>query len=174
MKKRNIYLAALCLLLVLSASMESSLAYFTTNAAAQGGYSLELGKTTIHEDPVVDWTKRITVTNTSGEAALPVYIRIKAFAGSKYTLLYSDSEGKWSPGAEGYYYYRDIVGGGESTDVLNIKIEGVPRSEEITEAESFNVAVIYESTPVLYDAAGVPYADWNVKLNSGNVEGGAE
>ena len=33
---------------------------------------------------------------------------------------------------------------------------------------TFNVVVIYESTPVLYREDGTPYADWNAVLDSGS------
>ena len=40
--------------------------------------------------------------------------------------------------------------------------------------DSFHVAVIYESTPVRYNADGTPYADWDEVLNSVTMEGGVE
>lgn len=101
----------------------------------------------------------------------PVYIRVKAFCGSEYSLVFSDESGKWTPGEDGYYYYSDIVNGGGTTDELLVKIENVP--EDVTDADSFNVVVVYESTPVLYREDGTPYADWNSKVNTGTVEGGA-
>ena len=88
-------------------------------------------------------------------------------------LVYSDAAGKWTPGADGYYYYSDIVKGGESAGVLDIGIS-FPEKTEITEETRFDVVVIYESTPVLYQADGSAYADWSITLDSGNAEGGAQ
>ena len=169
MKKRGAFLAAVTLSLVLSASLGSAGAYFTTHVTARGGYPLELGnETTVHEE-FDSWTKHVTVTNR--EDSQPVYVRVRAFAGSEYTLQYSDAAGKWTPGEDGYYYYSDIVNGGESTGELHILIGNIPQGSQ--EAVSFNVAVVYESTPVLYDENGSPYADWSVTLDSGEAEGGA-
>lgn len=167
MKKKTTYLAALSLVLVLSASVSSAWAYFTTNASARGGYRLRLGNVTEITEEFDSWTKHVTVTNDA--ASGPVYIRVRAFAGSEYALIY-DGAG-WTPGTDGYYYYDEIVAPGEGTGVLDIRITGVP--EGITEAEEFNVAVVYESTPVQYDENGDPYADWNITLDTGDVEGGA-
>lgn len=170
MKKQTVYLAALALVLVLSASLSSVMAYFTTNVEAEGSYRLELGNETNIDEGFDSWTKHMTISNTSDSQ--PVYVRVRAFAGSEYTLSYLDANGKWTPGGDGYYYYSDILNAGEAADVLDIKIGNVP--EELTEPEGFNVAVIYESTPVQYDENGNPYADWSIKLDSGDVEGGAD
>ena len=169
MKKKTTYLAALTLTLVLSASMGSALAYFTTNASARGGYQLRLGNhTTIIEEQPTDWTKHVTVANSAESG--PVYVRVRAFSGSQYPLTYL-GEG-WTPGTDGYYYYDEIVQPGDSTGNLDIHIGGVP--EDVDEEMELNVAVIYESTPVQYDENGDPYPDWSITLDSGDAEGGAE
>lgn len=168
MKKNTMILAALAVALTLTAGIGSAWAYFTTYAEARGGYTLDLGdKTTVSEN-FSDWTKHVSIASDADSE--PVYIRVKAFSSSEYNLVYSDTTGKWTPGEDGYYYYSDIVKGGESTDILDIKIENVPEGME--DANSFNVVVIYESTPVRYREDGTPYADWSAKLNSSRVEGG--
>ena len=75
------------------------------------------------------------------------YVRVKALAGSKYQdgLQYSDSDGKWTPGEDGYYYYSDPIAPGESTSVLDIRIDSKESDA------SFNVVVVQESTKVLYN-----------------------
>lgn len=165
MKKRNICLAALAAVLILAGSAGSAWAYFTTYVEAQGTQTIALGdETTIEEPEPVDWTKHVVIT--SDEDSRPVYVRARAFSGSQYPLNFSGSA-KWTPGADGYYYYSDILNAGESTEELLIKINGIP--EEIRESMELNVAVIYETTPVLYDEGGNPYADWNGDVT---VEGG--
>lgn len=168
MKKKNILLAALAVSLTLSAGAGSAWAYFTTYANASGGYTLSLGdKTTISENEPTSWTKHVVITSQADSK--PVYVRARAFCGSDYELIYSGSA-KWSPNSDGYYYYSDILNGGESTDMLDIKIENIP--EEVKNGDSFNVVVIYETTPVRYHEDGTPYADWTAELNT-TVEGGA-
>lgn len=168
MKKKNVLLAALAVSLTLSAGAGSAWAYFTTYANASGGYTLSLGdKTTVSEN-FSSWTKHVVITSQADSK--PVYVRAKAFCGSDYELVYSGSD-KWSPNSDGYYYYSDILNGGDSTDALDVKIENIP--EEVKNGDSFNVVVIYETTPVRYHEDGTPYADWTAELNTGTVEGGA-
>lgn len=178
MKKKIVFLLALSVILVTMITMHSTLAYFTTYATAAGGYSIELSsktsvsgnETSIHEE-FSAWTKHVTIENNPDSQ--PVYVRIRAFAGSAYELLYMDASGHWTAGNDGYYYYSEILPGGETTEEFLIRINNVPA--DVQDGFSFNVVVIYETTPVQYDHDGNPYADWNVKLDSGSTgtgEGG--
>lgn len=172
MKKRfmvkNIFFLSFAVVMVLSAGIGEAWAYFTTYAKAEGGYIMKLDYDTEIEEEFSDWTKKITISNKSG--SLPVYIRVKAFCGGEYKLVYSDASGKWSLKTDGYWYYSDIVYGGGSTEPLSVKIEHVPT--EAADSAEFNVVVIYESTLVRYDKNGSPYADWTTKLDSVREEGG--
>lgn len=172
MKKVNICLTALAVVLVLGAGIHNIWAYFTTYAEAQGGYVIELGDRTHVKEEFSGWTKRLVVTSKADSQ--PVYVRARAFCGSGYTLAYEDTEGKWNESGDGYYYYSDILYAGESTSELSVKIDGLKLQrdtdpvtgetiytyEGLEVGESFNVVVIYESTPVRYDENGNPYADW--------------
>ena len=62
------------------------------------------------------------------------------------------------------------MNGGEQTDELDIKLSNIPDSA--VAGDSFTVVVVYETTPVLYNEDGTPYADWSVTLDSGTMEGG--
>ena len=167
MKKRivlcNICLFFLAAVMVLPAGIKGTLAYFTTYVRAEGGYIIEAGYETEIEEKFYDWQKEITISCKSGSR--PVYVRARAFCGDEYKLLYADPDGKWTQGQDGYWYYKDILNGGEKTKPLLIKIENVP--EEVKESAEFNVVVIYESTPVRYDQNGDPYADWSAKTEGG-------
>lgn len=168
-KTNEFILAVLAVLLTLAAGLGSAWSYFTTYAEAKGGYTIELGDQTQISEEFSAWTKHVVITNEEGSQ--PVYIRVKAFCGSEYTLTYSDNgSGKWTPGDDGYYYYSDIVDAGGSADELLVQILNVPE----TDPEDFQVVVIYESTPVQYDEKGVAYANWDIRLDSGTSEGGGE
>ena len=170
MKKYNWLLASLALVLVLTAGMGSAWAYFTTYVEAKGGYTIHLGDETKMIEEFQDWTKKVIIS--SKEGSTPVYVRVKAFCGEEYALQYSDAAGKWQLGADGYYYYQDILAGGLSTSELDILIKNIPMNVEI--GTSFNVVVVYECTPVQNDENGNPYADWNYILVTSDVTGGAE
>ena len=142
MKKTGIMMAVLAMLLVLGSHIDTALAYFSTYAPAKGGYTIHLGSETEIKEKVAEWTKHVTIT--VDEDSDTVFVRVKAFAGSIYTLTYSDEAGTWTPGADGYIYFASPVKGGGSTDTLLIRIGDVPEKD----VESFNVAVIYETLGV--------------------------
>lgn len=167
MKKRELYLAALAFALVFTTGVGSVWAYFTTYAEARGGYTISLGDETTVREEFSAWTKHVTIENSADSE--PVFVRAKAFSGSQYELKYSDENGKWTPNADGYYYYSDPVPGGGVTEPLDIKIDNVP--PEVKDSASFNVVVIYETTPVLYHEDGTAYGDWTRKVDTGEVKG---
>lgn len=175
------------MLVALSATVGTTNAYFTTYATAKGSVQVSLNENTEIEEEFGNFTKSLTVTNNGGR---DVYVRAKAFGDSIYPISYS-SDGNWVQGDDGYYYYATnsftfapnkatggiILKAGESTTPsLNVKINNVPSTDDIKNgaivpSESFNVVLIYETTPVLYDD-GTPYADWNNVLENSNPEGG--
>ena len=140
--------------LVLTVSLPIALAYFTTYTEAKGG--LELRPWTIEiKEKVENWTKHVVISNS--EDGAPSYVRVKAFAGNEVNLTYLPDE-KWELGDDGYYYYQDILQPGEDTSELLVKFE---KPEDPVDGQEFNVIVVYETTPVQYDAAGQPFADWS-------------
>ncbi len=167
MHKKPAILASAAFLLAAGVSVGTAAAYFTTYATASGGVQINLGfTTTVPEETVSNWTKHVKVTNTGDHEC---YVRVKAFAGEAYQkgLSYSDEDGKWTPGEDGYYYYSDIVPPKGTTSELLIKIDNMDSESD------FNVIVVQESTIVIYDSEGRPKADWNqiLDVNTGNYTG---
>ena len=164
LSKKTIGLTAAALMLTASVGVGSAMAYFTTYVTAEGGVSLELGATkTVPHEEVVAGCKEIVIENSGSQDC---YVRMKALTGDKYagSIVYSepDEAGKWTPGADGYYYYSDIVPAKTgSTSQINVAFT-FPEGLELPD---FNVIIIQESTPVLYDSDGNPYADWNAKAD---------
>lgn len=146
-RKKSLFIGAAAL--ALTVSVGSTLAYFTTYVTAAGGASITLRPTTttITEREPSNWTKYVTVGN---DGDVDCYIRVKAIVGDTFTATpnYSGSE-KWSPNADGYYYYRDVVPAGGKAEELDIKIE-LPEGQK----DDFNVIVIQECAPVLYGEDG--------------------
>ena len=169
MKRLNILLSGLLLVMILSTSIGTALAYFTANTQAEGAVPITLGdREEINED-FDNWVKHVTIT--SDEDSEPVFIRAKVFYSVASGLTTSISGSGWSLGEEGHYYYSEIVKGGETTSVLDVAIGNIPQDAE--EGDEFNVVVIYESTPVRYEADGTAYADWDHILDTGTQEGGS-
>ena len=65
----------------------------------------------------------------------------------------------------GYYYYSDPIAPGESTSVLDIRIDSKESDA------SFNVVVVQESTKVLYNENNEPYADWTQIADTSETTG---
>lgn len=143
--------AALALVLVGTAGLREAMAYFTTYVRAAGGYTVTLGYETEIEEDVRDMTKHIVISNT-GET--DCYVRVKVFSGSTFDIAFS-TEGGWSLADDGYWYYDSILPVGGNTSEL---LAAVTVPEDYT--DTFNIVVVQECTPVLYDEAGEPYADW--------------
>ena len=163
MNLKKVFLTLLALVLVLSLTIPSTLAYFTDTTRAKGGYTIRQSATTSIDESFNNWTKTLTITNNEGA---PVFIRARAFAGQTYTLTYSGRN--WEKRDDGWYYYSGQLAAGESADILKVTISDIPAA---TENASFNVAVVYESTPVQYDADGKAYADWDMILDRGGEQG---
>lgn len=178
MKKKTIGYLGLSLLTaasVLTAGVSGALAYFTTYTGAEGGHVVHLGDRTQIRESFDSWTKHVTVT--SDPESEPVYVRARAFC-ARYGFRYQPSSERWTTGkggwneivpegADEYYYYTEILNGGESTEVLDVVID-IPSKEEdekFEDGDNFNVIVIYESTPVRYHEDGTPYADWTQTLD---------
>lgn len=145
-------LAAAGLVLAGTATVGSAYAYFTTYVQTSGKIAMELGRTeTEIEEQVKDGMKIVQVKNT-GEYAC--YVRVTAFAGSEYTLTYEDGgSGNWFDGGDGYWYYKELLQPGETTESMQIKLPS-ELFEHVTDEKDLNVIVIQECAPESYDDAG--------------------
>ena len=153
LNKKTLGLAGAALVLTAGLSVGSAMAYFTTYTQVGGGVSLSLGTTsTIPEETVEDWTKHVTIQNTGDTDC---FVRVRAFAGSQYesALVYSGEN--WNPAADDYYYYSEILSPGETSGELTIAIDNMDSDQD------FNVIVVQESAPVIYDENGNPTGDWD-------------
>lgn len=178
MKKTKYLLTLLAAGTILTAGIGQAMAYFTTYVEAEGGFTIELGDKTTITETFTNWEKTLIITNEAGSQ--PVFVRARAYyAPASLTVVPTESTG-WSTdlpnsftkisesdkttedNSTPYYYYNAYIEGGKSSGPLTLKIDNLPK--EVAKGDTFNVIVIYESTPVLYTDAGDPYADWTSKL----------
>lgn len=154
-------------------TIEGATAYFTTYVSAGGSQVVSLGaETEIHEE-VSNMTKHISIENAS--ATNDCFVRVKVFCGNELAINYTQADGgsNWYRGEDDYWYYRPILAAGATTTVLDAQIvlpEGFDK-------DNFNVVVIQECTPVVYDASGNAVADWTTTYSdyqSRAVEGSAD
>lgn len=88
------------------------------------------------------------------------YVRMKIL-GMRDGMTVSYEEEKWNIGNDGYYYYSNVLENNESCLALNIHAS-LDYEQDIT----FNAVIVLESTDVLYDSDGNPYADWEATVNT--------
>lgn len=166
MKKRNILLAALAVVLLLSVSIGSALGYFTDHDEGSGEGAIVLRPWTEITETFDSWTKRVVITDyipDGVDEGAPCFVRVRAYmAGSDVGQVLTISGENWTQNGD-WYYYNPILEPEESTTQLNVKINQIPTDPK--DGDSFNVVVVYEATPVLYNADGSAYADWNQALN---------
>ena len=187
MRKRNLILIALVFALIICATIQPAIAYFTTYARAKGGHEVTLGDKTTITEKVSNWTKGVTIANEEGSA--PVFIRAKVLYEGKYTIAVSGA-GWTALQDDGYYYYGvnptqlTVLDENQSTSQLSVEIQGIPTKssaegadntafEQLKDGESFSVVVVYESTPVRYHEDGTAYANWDAQIvEVGSTTGG--
>lgn len=130
------------------------------------GVKMNMGFTTTVPDEEIDEKgKHVSIKN---EGDYDCFVRVKAFA--PVALTYLAPDGGWQAGDDGYWYYESVLPAGETTkQKLNISYQ-FPSGDG--KASEFNVVVIQECTPVLFDANGNAYADWNhaVTADSGDTQ----
>lgn len=159
MNKKNICLTAVALLAVISLSVGSAMAYFSTYIISKGSKEmvLDFSETEINEK-VEPGMKKITAKNV-GETGC--FVRIRVVAGTEHADKWAvdlANSSNWKLGNDGYYYYFDgsrekVLAPEETTSELKIAIKNFK--------EEFNVIVIQENTPALYDENGAAYSDWD-------------
>lgn len=164
-KITNIISAALAVGLVCISGVQNANAYFTTYVTAKGGYEVSWKHREKITEEFVDWNKYVTIT--SEEDSIPVYVRVKAFAGSRYKLTYQGTGWTYNE-ADGYCYYDSVLQGGGTATGLRVGIDNVPVNPK--EGTDFNVVVVYETIPVQYGADGSmtepAKADWTQRKTS--------
>ena len=155
--KKIICLAVAAIILTAGVSIKDAMAYFTTYVVSEGKEELELGFTeTVIDEEVEKKQKIVTITN-NGSAAC--YVRVKTFVADKYSGMITAAGSDWSE-ENGFYEYKKVLDPGKSTSTLVISLGMFDEAEE-DKTPNFNVIVIQECAPVLYDADGNTYADWD-------------
>ena len=150
-----ITMSAAALAMTAALTVESSMAYFTTYAEAEGSQVVSLGATTDITETVTNKTKHVTVKNTS--ETNECFVRVKVFSGRQ--VVCTPQGQNWSLGDDDYWYYGPVLAPGESSEVLDvtINIDGLGENPD-----SFNVVIVQECTPAIYSEDGTPEADWDV------------
>ena len=186
MKLKTKLLASLAVALVLGMCIIPAWAYFTASDEANGGIQVTVTPSTDIHEWVRGSEKHVVITNDE-DATAAVFVRVGVFTSLETKTLEGENWAgptgtDWTgPAGLGWFEYSDADGlialepGQETTEFL-VDVE-FPTIKSATQpdgtaevGDNANVIVLYESTPVQYDADGNPYADWSIKANAS--EGG--
>jgi predicted ribosomally synthesized peptide with SipW-like signal peptide len=164
MKRGNLVLAMVAVVLVLGMSVGNAWSYFTDTTTAEGSIPISTTPTTIITEENGPGTKTIRIRNTSDMA--PVWVRARVYAAS---VLGADASGtNWSGEISDWYEYSEPLPAGDETEPLGVTfalLRGFDETDNPTGAhdgDEYNIVVVYESIPVCYDASGKTLpANWN-------------
>ena len=160
--KKIICLAAAAIVLTAGVSIKDAMAYFTTYVVSEGKEELKLGFTETEVQEEVKDGKKIVVIKNTGTA--DCYVRVRAITAEQYKNSLTDAEpdgaDNWTAKNGEFYEYKKVLKAGESTTPIHIMISALGLKPG-DETPNFNVIVIQECAPVLYDDNGDTYADWD-------------
>lgn len=156
MKKKSIFLVALSIILLIAATANSTLAYFTSYITAEGGYTLNLqkGRVTVLTD-VDGGCHWVQLVNSEGN--LPIYVRGRFIVPDGCTLEMGGQG--WTEG-DGYWSYTSILNPGEETTQLQATVTRLAGYDP----DSYDIVFIYETSPVLRDQNGNYYSDYALNV----------
>lgn len=165
MKRNNLALAMLAVVLVLGMSVGTAWAYFTDTTTADGSLTISVKpETDLEEDTPLGGTKTIRIRNNS--EVVPVWTRVRVYSAIENEPQTAGTS--WAADGDWYAYNAILEPGAQTEDlVINLQLKH-PYDEETgqgtqnLEGYEENVVVVYESVPVSYNADGQPQpANWN-------------
>lgn len=153
----------LTLALLLVTTIGITVAYFSDTDSAEGKAAVVLKhETTVEEGDGPD--KQIAITNSEDGAA--VVVRVQVF-GPDEPLMTVTAPEKWTKGADGWYYYTEVLAAGATTDgkiVAKIK-DDLTDEEKAILGDNFNVTVAHEARIAIYNGnAVITPADWDQSI----------
>jgi hypothetical protein len=123
MKNRKWLLLLLALVMVITASIPSAMAYFTGYTQVEGRRRLEFSTPPELHELFHDWVKSVTIKNTKGA---DIFVRARAYKGDNINLEYTPEAGWTFNTADGWWYYDAPLAKDQTTSVLLITIKDVP------------------------------------------------
>ena len=140
--KKVLTIAAILLVLVTSVGLAG--AFFSDYEHAIGQATFALGGDTTIEEDVKGAEKTISIHNRGDGDA---FVRVSVYGPDEMTFP-TIGDG-WRKATDGFWYYQDVLPAGKDTSAIVASVEDVPISVDLSE---FDVIVVHESVPVVYDA----------------------
>lgn len=166
MRKTDLFAAGLAATLALGSAVLPAAAYLTGNASASA--LVPVAPLVLHTTLVEDVTGlQKVVTITADEGYAPVWVRVMVLQGETFDV--SVGGDGWTQDGD-WWYYDEPLQPGESAKPIVATVEDIPGGDKALADESFNVVVIHECSPVLYNADGSEYANWDLMLDNGEAQ----
>lgn len=140
--KKVLTIAAILLVLVASAGLAG--AFFSDYEHAIGQATFALGGDTTIEETVQGEEKTISIHNRGDGDA---FVRVSVYGPDEMTFP-TVGDG-WRQAKDGFWYYQDVLPADGDTSTIIASIDGVPVSVDLSE---FDIIVVHESVPVVFDA----------------------
>lgn len=158
--KKSVILAVAALVLTASLTVDRAMAYFTVHLNTGGSVQMNIGfaETELLEE--VDKDGKHVVIKNIGD--YDCFVRAKVF--SVVDISYIPSGG-WEDGGDGYWYYTPVLPAGGSTEELLVTFE-YPEITDENKVHEFDIIVVQECTPIIYDEDGNAIADWDAVITA--------
>ena len=158
MIKKTYILSFVSLLLILGITVKSTMSYFYTYTDAKGSFTVSLDdESFIEEDPPTLNIKNLKISNTGKD---PIFVRVKAILPDPEVakLSQASKDAGWTEkGQDDFYYYTKVL---ESGDMIEIKFD-LNMPESLKAGEEYNIVLLYEATPALYNETDGWHANWD-------------
>lgn len=153
-------LATFAILLFFAAAVPV-FAYWSSFASTAGGGVVDLSCEPEIQEEVEpgEFLKHVSIK--CGETSGGIFVRVRAVAPKSATLSYGLTDG-WTC-RDDWYYWDDVVSPGEATGVLDVRAAPSNPDNLIGGADGnvpWDVHVVCEAVPAIYDDNGNPYPDW--------------
>jgi len=156
---KTIVFALLASVLILVVAPGLTTAYFSDTDEGEGTAVIHLAYRTEIEEGDGDIEKNIVITNS--EEGAPVIVRAFIFGPEeKMTITVKPN---WEKRSDGWYYWTEVLDPGEATDENTLKatvdIDELTPEQIIELGEEFNITVVHEAAPVVYDGDDIVVPD---------------
>lgn len=157
---KKIAFALLAAVILFTVSPRLTAAYFSDTDEGEGQAVIHLKYHTDIEEGNDNVEKNIVIKNSVDGA--PVMVRAYIFGPETMTVTVKPN---WELRSDGWYYWTEILYPGQSTDEntlkATVKFETLGPDQLIELGDEFNITVVHEAAPVVYEGENVVLpSDW--------------
>ena len=160
---KKIYILAITIAFMISLIVGATYSYVYDNSIANGSVNISVTTLANISERDSNNIKYVKVTSSNDESNMPLYTRIKTITDDYSNIEFLNlTNTNWDYRSDGYVYFKNILDPGDETTELEIKMNKLLETN-LENNTNFNVTVIFETYPVIYDdsANPLPYYEWD-------------